>query len=167
MSCLTSTAARSWSTVSSYGNAASISRLPRRVVRVGVAGRRGSRRVQREQLLGEVVDRLADALLGAQPVRAAELRQARVLAARVARDPPDLLDRDEDPVLALERELEEVALVAVPGAAPEHPLVAGDAVIDVDDEVAGASAARGCRGARPGASPSAGGRGRCRTARDR
>ena len=59
------------------------------------------------------------------------------LAARVAGDPADLLDRHEDPVPAGERQLEVVALLARAAAAPEHLLVAGDAVVDVDDEVAG------------------------------
>ena len=109
--------------------------LPRRVGRERVAPRVGARGVQREQLLGEVVDRLADALLGAQPLGPAEPRQGRSLAARVAADPADLLDRDEDPVAAGERQLEVVAILAG-AAAAEHLLVAGDAVIDVDDEVA-------------------------------
>ena len=47
--------------------------LPGRVGREGVAPRLGARGVQREQVLGEVVDRLADPLLGAQPFGAAEL----------------------------------------------------------------------------------------------
>ena len=58
--------------------------LPGRVGGEGVALGVGPRRVQREQLLGQVVDRLADALLGPQPLRAAELGQRRPLAARVA-----------------------------------------------------------------------------------
>ena len=76
MSALTSAAARSWSIVSSYGKDASISDCH------GVSGakawplRVGARGVQREQLLGQVVDRLADALLGAQPLGAAELATA-------------------------------------------------------------------------------------------
>ena len=144
MSALTSAAARSWSIVSSYGNDASISACQ------GVSGANawpcalGARGVQREQLLGQVVDRLADALLGAQPFGAAELGQRRSLAAGIARDPADLLDRHEDPVAARERQLEVVAILAG-AAAPEHLLVARDAVVDVDDEVARASAARGCR----------------------
>ena len=48
----------------------------------------------------------------------------------------DLLDRDEDAVAAGERELEVVAVLPDPAAA-EHLLVARDAVVDVDDEVAG------------------------------
>ena len=62
-----------------------------------------------------------------------------MLAARVARHPVDLLDRDEDPVAGRERELEVVALLALL-AAPEHLLVARDAVVDVDDDVAGREA---------------------------
>ena len=45
----------------------------------------------------------------------------------------------EDPVAGGERELEVVALLAG-AAAAEHLLVAGDAVVDVDDEVAGRQA---------------------------
>ena len=109
--------------------------LPRGVGTERVALGAGARRVQREQLLGQVVDRLADALLGPQPLGAAELGERRPLAARVAGDPADLLDRDEDPVAAGERELEVVAILAG-AAAPEHLLVARHAVVDVDDEVA-------------------------------
>ena len=114
--------------------------LPRRVGGVGIAGRVGTGGVEREELLGEVRDRVPDALLRAQPLRAAQLRQLRALAARVAGDTGDLLDRDEDPVARGEADLEIVALIALAGAAPEHPLVAGDAVVDVDDEVAGRQA---------------------------
>ncbi len=109
--------------------------LPRRVVGERVAARLGPGGVQLEEVLGQVVDRLADALLGAQPVGAAELGEGRPLAARVAADPGDLLDRHEDPVAAGERQLEVVAVLAC-ATAPEHPLVAGHAVVDVDDEVA-------------------------------
>ena len=115
--------------------------LPRRVGREGVALRVGPRRVQLEQLLGEVRDGLPDPLLRLQPLGAAELAQLRVLGAAVARDPGDLLDRDEDLVAAGEAQLEVVAVLALGVvAAPEHPLVAGDAVVDVDDEVAGRQA---------------------------
>ena len=137
MSALTSTTARSWSGVSSYGKLASISPCH------GVSGAKahaldaGPGRVQLEQLVGEVRDGLADALLRPQPLRAAQLREVGVLGAAVARDPVDLLDRDEDLVRAGEAQLEVVAVLALgPVAAPEHPLVAGDAVVDVDDEVA-------------------------------
>ena len=84
--------------VSSYGKDASISCCQ------GVSGanawpsRRGPRRVQGEELLGQVGDGLADPVLGARPLAAAEPRQRRALAAGVAGDPVDLLDRDEDPV---------------------------------------------------------------------
>ena len=59
-------------------------RLPRRVGRVREPLGRLALRVQRQQLLGEVVDRLADPLLRPQPVGAAEAAERRVLAARVA-----------------------------------------------------------------------------------
>ena len=89
-----------------------------------------------EQLVGEVRDGLRHPLLGAQPLRAAELGQRRPLAAGVPGDTRDLLDRDEDAVAAGERELQVVAVLATRAAA-EHLLVARDAVVDVDDEVAG------------------------------
>src|SRR3954447_16783603 len=62
-----------------------------------------------------------------------------MLATGVARDPVDLLDRHEDPVPSREAELEVVALLAG-GAPAEHLLVAGDAVVDVHDHVAGGEA---------------------------
>ena len=113
--------------------------LPRRVRRIREPLGRLALGVQRKQLLREVADRLADALLGPQPVRAAKPAQGRVLPARVAADAVDLLDRDEDPVAGRERELEVVALLARL-AAPQHLLVACDAVVDVDDDVAGREA---------------------------
>ena len=136
MSALTSAAARSWSMRLLVRERRLHLRLPGRVRRERVALRSGARGVQGEQLLGQVVDGLADALLGAQPFRPAELGQRRPLTARVARHPADLLDRHEDPVAAREGQLEVVAILARP-AAPEHLLVAGHAVIDVDDQVAG------------------------------
>ena len=75
-------------------------------LRVGPSG------VEREELLGEDRDGLADSLLRPEPVGAPEPRQRRVLAAGVAGDAGDLLDRDEDPVAGGERELEVVAVVA-------------------------------------------------------
>ena len=95
--------------------------------------------VEREQLLGQIVDRLAHALLGAQPFGAAELGECRALPARVAADARDLLDRHEDPVAAGERELQVVALLTA-AAAPKHLLVARHAVVDVHDEIAGRQA---------------------------
>ncbi len=109
--------------------------LPRGVRRVSEAGRGGASGVDLEKLFGEVGDRALDPLLGAEPLRAAELGERRVLAARVAADAIDLLDRQEDLVGAGEAQLQVVALLTG-GAAPEHPLIAGDAVVDVDDEIA-------------------------------
>ncbi len=111
-------------------------RLPRGVRGEGVTLGRGPGGVERQELLGQVVDGPLDPLLRPQPVGAAELAEPRPLAAGVAADPLDLLDRDEDPVAAGEAQLEVVALLPRP-AASEHLLVAGDPVVDVDDEVAG------------------------------
>ena len=110
--------------------------LPRRVGRERVALRVRPRGVQREELLGEVVDRACRTrCLARSHSVPPSLRQRRPLPARVAADPADLLDRDEDPVPAGERQLEVVAVLAR-AAAAEHLLVAGDAMVDVDDEVA-------------------------------
>ena len=80
-------------------------------------------------------DGALDACLRPQPLRATEPGDLRVLAPRVARDPSDLLDRHVDAVATGEGELQEVAVVARATAPAEHPFVACDAVIDVDDEV--------------------------------
>ncbi len=136
MSCFISRTARNWSTVSSYGKLASISACHGESCAYAWPSALSTGRVQPEQLLGEVGDRLADALLGPEPVRAAELAQLGPLAARVPSDPADLLDRDEDPVSRGEADLQEVALVALAGAPAQHLFVAGDAVIDMDDQIA-------------------------------
>ncbi len=110
--------------------------LPGGVRGEGVTLGRGPGGVEAQELLGQIVDGPLDPLLRAQPVGAAEMAQPRPLAAGVAADPLDLLDRDEDPVAAGEAQLEVVALLPRP-AASEHLLVAGDPVVDVDDEIAG------------------------------
>ena len=72
--------------------------LPRRVGGVGVAAGGGPGGVELEQLLGQVVDGALDPLLRPDPVGPAEPAELGALAARVAADPLDLLDRHEDPV---------------------------------------------------------------------
>ncbi len=109
--------------------------LPGRVVAEGVPARLGSCGVQRQQVVGEVADRLAHPVLGAQPFRAAQLGERRSLSAGVPRDPGDLFDRDEDPVAGRERQLEIVAVLVLATAA-QHLFVAGDTVIDVDHKIA-------------------------------
>ena len=135
MSALTSAAARSWSIVSSYGNDASISACH------GVSGANAWPRASARDAYSASSSsaRSSTALRTRCLARShsvpPSLRQGRPLAAGVAADPADLLDRDEDPVAAGERQLEVVAILAGTAAA-EHLLVARDAVIDVDDEVA-------------------------------
>ena len=121
-SAFTSAVAFSWSTVSSYGNAASISCCHGESGETGRPDGGLARRVQLEQLLREVRDRLADARLGALPIPAAEPRQGRVLPAGVARDALDLLDRHPDPAVLGELQLQEVALlVAVAAGDRDEP----------------------------------------------
>ena len=111
--------------------------LPGRVPAERVAGGPAAGRVELEELVGEIRHRLPDTLLRPQPLGPTELRELRPLGTAVARDPGDLLDRDEDLVAGGEAQLEVVAILALAFvAAAQHPLVAGDAVVDVDDEVA-------------------------------
>ena len=93
------------------------------------------RGIEGQQLLGKIVDGLSDALLGSQPFRTTELGERRSLPTGIATDPPDLLDWHEDPIAAGERQLQVIAVLA--GAAPaKHLLIASDAMIDMDDEIA-------------------------------
>ena len=168
MSAFTASIASRWSGVSVPGEG----RLEVDSCQLGV----GVERVARAALaLGVEVEQLARQLLGGPararlhglPALAAELGQRRRVAARadVARDLRELVDGHEDPVRALELELEVVA-----GDARDRLGVeageARDAVVLVDDEVAGAQVgeraqrapAAGARAARPGGGAAAGGR---------
>jgi hypothetical protein len=71
------------------------------------------------------------------PLGATQSRELGVLATRVARDPVDLFNRQENPVRAFEAELQVVARrVRAAHGTPHHAAVAGDAVIDMDHQVA-------------------------------
>ena len=113
--------------------------LPGRVVAEGMAVRRGTRRVQLQELLRQVRDRLAHPGPGPLPLPAAEARQLRLLAARVAGDALDLLHGHPDLVRAREVQLQEVTLLGAiaTGRSPDQPGVARHAVVDVDHHVPG------------------------------
>ena len=81
-SSLTSRTARSWSSVSSNGNAASSSACHRPVGGERVAGRRAAPGVELEQLLRHRLDRLADPALDLLPASAAQLVEDRVMPRR-------------------------------------------------------------------------------------
>ena len=101
-----------------------------------VARDRLARGVELEQLLGHVAHRLLDARLGLLPGRAAEAIERRTRGAGVLLDEVEPLDRHEQLVFAGVAKLHELLrLEADVDAleADEEP----DAVIDVDDEVAG------------------------------
>ena len=136
MSAFTSTIALSWSGVSRYGKASSSSRC--QTVSSGNAwpGRVQPLLVEHDQLLRDVLHLGADPGLGLLPVGAAELRQARRVAAGVVADGVDLVGRDVELVVAPVLEQEVVALDAADGAG-DHAAVAGDAVLVVHDVVAG------------------------------
>ena len=103
MSSLTSAVARSWSTRLLVRERRLHLLLPRRVGAERVALRRDARAAYSASSSSA---RSATALRTRCFVRshsvAAELRELRPLAARVARDPRDLLDRHEDPVAGRE-----------------------------------------------------------------
>ena len=122
-----------------YGNAASNSRSQSRVGLEGVAAAALALRVEVEQLAGELLRGAAGARLDLVPARAAELgERGRVaVGADVARDLRELVDRHEDLVVALELEVQVVARDAADGLGVEAG-EARDAVVLVDDEVAGA-----------------------------
>ena len=95
--------------------------------------------VEVEQLAGELLGGAAGARLDRVPARPAELGERRMLAAGadVARDLRELVDRHEDPVRALELEVEVVARDPGDGLRVEAG-EAREAVVLVDDDVAGA-----------------------------
>ena len=167
MSALTSAAARSWSTVSSYGNDASISACHGVSSRERVAvGARARAAYSASRSSARSATALRTRCFARSHSVPPSLLRRRPLAAGVAGDAADLLDRDEDPVAAGERELEVVALLARPrraGASARSGRRRGRC----GRRGRRASAARGCRAGRPGAAPWAGGRGRSRTARGR
>ena len=142
MSALTSSMAPSWSGVSWNGKASSSSRCQTVSGPKACPLRRHPRRVQPDQLGGDLLDRLARLALGVLPVGAAELGQRRRLAADVAGELVEGVGGHEQPVRRLvpprRRVLDDqvVALPAVDRAA-DHLDVAADAVLLVHDEVAG------------------------------
>ena len=116
--------------------------LAREVVRDALA--RLALRVELDQVAGELADRLARTRLERLPGLAAELRERRRrgVGADVARDLPELLVRDVEPILPAEREQEVVARDAGDGLRLE-PEQSADAVILVHDVVAGAEVGEG------------------------
>ena len=110
--------------------------LPDRVRREAEARRRLPGGVDLEQLLRQLGHRPADPSLGALPVSAAQLAEGGPGATRVAAYAADLVRRQEDLVLSGEVELQ-VLLDIAAVLALRHAGIAGDAVVDVDQQVAG------------------------------
>ena len=127
---------RAWSGVSVYGKLSSSSRCQVVSASEGEAGRRLARRVDLDQLARQVPHRATDAPLRPLPLRAAELAQPRSRTAGVAGDAPDLVGRQEDLVRPGEVELQVLLDVAAEGPL-RHPGVPGNAMVDMDDVVAG------------------------------
>ena len=138
MSRLMSAMAVFWSAVSSNSKASSNSRWKLPSGEKAKPGRGFSRGVEREELVGHVFERFADAGFARVPASAAKFVERRV---RTFDDAVAL-----DQVHALERNVE----ARVVGVAQQHEFAAAavrfdlaqafelaDAVIDVDDEVAG------------------------------
>ena len=107
-------------------------RLPRRVGAEGEARRGHPLLVEDDELLGDLGDRRADAALRLGEVGAAEAVQRRGLAADVLAQRVDLVGRHVQLVVALVGEQQVVPLDAADRAL-DHPLVAPDAVVEVDD----------------------------------
>ncbi len=111
-------------------------RLPRGVLGEGVAAGSHARGVQPDQVPGDLLDGLARLGLGAGPVRAAHLGQARRLAADVAGDLVQLVGGDKElvprrPALG-RRVLEDQVLALGVGAAGD---LAGDQLDELGDAV--------------------------------
>ena len=118
---------------------------PALLILVGGARARLAHGVQAQQLAGELVHRGPGARAQRVPGLAAELRERRRprVGADVARELRQLVVRDEEPVLALELEVDVVARDAADGLRVEAE-EAPDAVLDVDDVVVRAQV-RGAR----------------------
>ena len=120
------------------------------VRRVGEARAAAALGVEVQQLAGELLRGAPRAVLHELPALAAELAQGRVAAARadVAADLRELVGGDEDAVVALVLEVEVVARDARDGLRLEAR-EARDAVVLVDDDVAGAQVGEGSERAAP------------------
>src|SRR3954468_15376023 len=132
---------------------------PVRVLGEGVAVAAAALGVEVEQLAGELLRGAPGTRLHGLPRPAAELAQRRVAAAGadVAADLRELVDRHEDAVGAGELQLEVVARDAADGLRLEAREL-GEAVVLVDDDVAGPQVGEGAqRAAAPAARILAGG----------
>ena len=109
--------------------------LPDAVRREAETGRRLPGGVDLQQIFRQLGNCPADPSLGALPVGAAQLAEGGSGAARVAADAADLVRRQEDLVLAREVELQ-ILLDVAAVLALRHAGVAGDAVVDVDHQIA-------------------------------
>ena len=110
--------------------------LPRRVLPERVALGVDPLLVEHHELLGDLAHRRLDPALGLGEVAAAEAVQRRRLAADVLAQRVDLVGRDVQLVAALVGDEQVVALDAADRAL-DHALVLADAVLVVDDVVAG------------------------------
>ena len=112
--------------------------LPGRVLAERTTLGIGPARIQVEELMSEVTDRLLDAGPGPLPLTAAELGEGRIIATGIARDAFDLLDRHPHAATFAEVQLEEVALLATAaaGGSPHEPGIPRHAVVNVDDDIA-------------------------------
>ena len=106
---------------------------------VGEASGRLAGGIQLQQLVGQVGDRRPDPTGRGRPLPAAELAEARRRRPRIAGDAAHLVRGQEDLVGAREVELEVLA-DGVAVRPLRHPDVAGNAVVDVDDQLPGLQA---------------------------
>src|SRR5205823_4540596 len=126
--------------------------LPRGVRGEGDAGPRLAHGVDLQEVLGDVLDDLARAPAGTGPVRGPQPVQARsAFAAQVLLHAVEVFDRHEEPVTLGVLELEVLAVSAL-RLDQAHAFEAGDAVVDVDDQLVGREVERELSGQvlRPG-----------------
>ena len=136
MSAFTSSMAFSWSGVSTNGKPSSISRCHGRVGAEREARRVAPASGRARPAPGRSPARPSGPGLGLLEVRAAEAVERGRLAADVVADGVDLVGRDVELVAALVLEQQVVALDPADGPL-DHAAVAADAVVVVDDVVAG------------------------------
>ena len=140
-----------WSAVSCQGNDASNSRCQSESSAKSWPAAAAALGVEIEQLAGQLLRGAPGAGLERLPRLAAQLGEGRVRAPRphIAADLGQLVDRHEDLVRAGELELEVVARDAGDRLGVEAG-EAGEAVVLVDDDVAGAQVGERAQGAAPG-----------------
>ena len=97
--------------------------------------RKLARRIDAQQLIGEIVRCTLGAILRASPLAAAESTECRILCARVARNPAELFGWNEDAIPTAILNLQVVAFITLTATA-HHAQESPETVIDMHQKVA-------------------------------